>query len=98
MASQNERRIATEILKTVRRLDLPLKLDTITEGKGNCFPLSILAQCKRSEIFRELNVSVQALIAKNDPTLLRHAVYSFIAKSRHPAIQAYKDRYENWQE
>ena len=107
MASQNERRIATEILKTVRRLDLPLKLDTITEGKGNCFPLSILAQCKRSEIFRELNVSVQALIVKNDPTLLRHAVYSFIAKSRHPAIQAYKDRYEkvlsvidqkNWEE
>ena len=107
MASQDERRIANEILKTVRRLDLPLKLDTITEGRGNCFPLSILAQCKRPEIFRELNDSVKTLIMKNDPTLLRNAVYSFIRKSKHPTIQAYKQRYEdvlsvidqrNWEE
>ena len=90
MASQNERRLADEILKTVRRLDLPLKLDTITEGKGNCFPLSILAQCKRSEIFQKLEKSVKSLIMKNDPTFLRSAVHSFVTKSRHPTIQAYK--------
>ena len=94
MASQDERRIAAEILKTVRRLDLPLKLDTITEGKGNCFPLSILAQCRRSEIFQKLDNSVQALIMKNDPTLLRNAVNSFMTKSEHPTIKAYKQRYE----
>ena len=94
MASQDERRIATEILKTVRRLDLPLKLDEITEGRGNCFPLSILAQCRRLEVFRELNGSVQAIVCKNDPTLLREVVCSFIMNSRHPRIQEFKRRYK----
>ena len=40
MATQDETRIALEILKKVRALNLPLKLDEITEGRGNCFPLS----------------------------------------------------------
>ena len=42
-----EERIAAEIMKTVRRLELPLELDEITEGRGNCFPLSIFAQGRR---------------------------------------------------
>ena len=90
MASEDERRIGAEILKTVRRLDLPLKLDDITEGRGNCFPLAILAQCKRSEIFRELQKTVQVLIYQNDPTLLRRAVHSFMTKSKHPKIENYE--------
>ena len=39
MAAVDER-IAAEIMETVRKLELPLRLDDITEGKGNCFPLS----------------------------------------------------------
>ena len=46
MATADEIRIAHEIMKAVRRLQIPLKLDEITEGRGNCFPLSVLAQCK----------------------------------------------------
>ena len=38
MATADEIRIAHEIMKAVRRLQLPLKLDEITEGRGNCFP------------------------------------------------------------
>ena len=68
MASEDERRIGAEILKAVRRLDLPFKLDDITEGRGNCFPLAILSQCRRYEIFGELDESVQVLIYQNDPT------------------------------
>ena len=94
MASHNERRIATEIMKTVRRLDLPLKLDEITEGRGNCFPLSVLAQCRRSEIFTQLNRSVQALMHQNDPTSLRRAVHTFMTNSKHTTIQQYRRRYE----
>ena len=69
MESQNEQRIAMEILRKIRRLDLPLKLDEITEGRGNCFPLAVLAQCRRVEIFRELNKSIQNIIRQNYPTL-----------------------------
>ena len=39
-----ERKIAIDIMKTVERLRLPLVLDELTEGKGDCFPLSILSQ------------------------------------------------------
>ena len=53
MASTNERRIAREIMNTVWKLNLPLKLDEITEGQGNCFPLAILAQCRRPEVYKE---------------------------------------------
>jgi hypothetical protein len=35
MAMQDEKRIANEIMMIVRRLQLPLKLDEITEGRGN---------------------------------------------------------------
>ena len=94
MATADEIRIAHEIMKAVRRLQLPLKLDEITEGRGNCFPLSVLAQCRRQEIFQHLTTPIKGLIQQGDPTLLRRAVHSFIMKSRHPTIQSYKRRYE----
>ena len=49
-----EGKIANEIMKTVRALGLPLKLDQLTEGLGNCFPISIIQQCRRPEIFNQL--------------------------------------------
>ena len=80
MASQTELSISSEIMKTVRRLQLPLKLDEITEGRGNCFPLSILAQGRRSEIFSGLR-SLQ-----NDPTKVKREVFKFITNSRQITI------------
>ena len=62
METENERRIGLEILKKIRILNLPLKLDEITEGRGNCFQLAVLAQCQRQEIFRDLSNSMQHLI------------------------------------
>ena len=90
MASHNEQRIAEEIMKTVRRLQLPLKLDEITEGKGNCFPLSILAQGRRVEIYNALNERTQTIIDQNNPTLLRKEIVNFMIQSRHPKVQIYK--------
>ena len=94
MASQTELSIASEIMKTVRRLQLPLKLDEITEGRGNCFPLSILAQGRRSEIFRGLSSLTQSIMLQNDPTKLRREVFKFMTNSRHRTIQNYKKTYE----
>jgi hypothetical protein len=94
MATQTELSIASEIMKTVRRLQLPLKLDEITEGRGNCFPLSILAQGRRSEIFRGLSSLTQSIMLENDPTKLRKEVFKFMTNSRHRTIQNYKKTYE----
>ena len=54
-----EQRIAKEIMTVVNMLDLPMILDRITEGKGNCFPLAILDQCKRPEILNKLPASTK---------------------------------------
>ena len=51
---QIERRIADEIMETVNRLQLPLILDQLTEGRGDCFPIAILQQCRRPEINQKL--------------------------------------------
>ena len=93
MATEDELRIAHEIMKTVRTLQLPLRLDEITEGRGNCFPLSVLAQCRRQEIIQNMNEGIKSLIQKHDPSLLRRAVHAFMANSRHQTIQEYKRRY-----
>ena len=77
-SSQDEERLAEDIMKTVKRLSLPLKLDRLTEAKGNCFPLAVLDQCHRQEIFKNLPSSVKTVIEVNNPTLLRKQVYSFI--------------------
>ena len=107
MATADEIRIAHEIMKAVRRLQLPLKLDEITEGRGNCFPLSVLAQCRRREIFNHLNGPLKHLAQQGDPTTLRRAILTFMMKSRHQTIQEYKRRYQeilatldgrNWRE
>ena len=94
MATADEIRIAHEIMKAVRRLQLPLKLDEITEGRGNCFPLSILAQCRRQEIFQHLNSPIKNLTQQGDPTLLRRAIYTFMRNSSHHKVQEYKRRYQ----
>jgi hypothetical protein len=94
MATADEIRIAHEIMKAVRRLQLPLQLDEITEGRGNCFPLSVLAQCRRREIFHHLNSPIKNLAQQGDPTLLRRAICTFMMSSRHQKIQEYKRRYQ----
>ena len=94
MATEDEQRIAHEILMAVRRLQLPLKLDEITEGRGNCFPLSVLAQCRRLEIFQKLSFHTQNLIQQGNPTLLRRAVHLFMENSQSRRIQEYKRTYQ----
>ena len=94
MASDIEKRIGLEILRKIQSLQLPLKLDDITEGRGNCFPLAILAQCRRPEIFNQFDGSMQHLIYQNNPTILRQQVQKFMMGSTHPKIQEYKSRYE----
>ena len=61
MEESIEEKIAKEILQTIKRLGLPFKLDQLTEGKGDCFPLAIIAQCKRKEIYNNLPRKINSL-------------------------------------
>ncbi len=56
---QIERKIGNEILQHVRKLNLPFKLDQLTEGKGDCFPIAVIQQCRRPEVMSSLPSQIQ---------------------------------------
>ena len=61
-----ERKIAQEIMNVVHTLDLPLKLDQLTKGDGNCFPLAIMQQCKRPEVFGYVRPAIKRFVNRED--------------------------------
>ena len=76
---KTERKIANEIMQTVHKHQLPLKLDHLTEGLGNCFPIAVIQQCRRPEIYRRLGVTQQQTVRQEmGHSLLRGAVKQFI--------------------
>ena len=92
---QIERIIANEILATIHRLQLPLKLDQLTDGKGNCFPIAIIQQLRRPEIFSQLRPKPKRLVQqRNGHSTLRSDVKQFIMKSRIPKITELRAKYE----
>ena len=92
---QTERQIAEEIMKTIHKLQLPFKLDQLTEGLGNCFPIAIIQQLRRPEILSQLRPATRRLLkSKAGHHLLRQSVQQFIMKSKSPRITALKSQYE----
>ena len=95
---QIERRIAEQIIEAVNRLQLPLILDQLTEGRGNCFPIAILQQCRRPEINKQLKPVPKMLVRtlRTGPRhkALRYSVISFIKTSDHPRIRQFRHQYE----
>ena len=90
-----ERKIADEIMETILRLQLPLKLDQPTEGLGNCFPIAIIQQLQRPEIFQQIRPSIQRLAKhRYGHTVLRQNVQAFMMKSRHPRVVMFRAQYE----
>ena len=92
---QTERQIAGEIMNTIHRLQLPFKLDQLTEGLGNCFPIAIIQQLRRPEILTQLRTAPRRLIKyATGHSLLRQNVHQFMMKSRSPRIVALKLQFE----
>ena len=92
---QIERRIADEIMETVNRLQLPLKLDFLTEGQGNCFPMSIMQQCQRPEISNYLRPSVKQIVnLRTGHVILRRKVKNFVMKSKTERVILFKKQFE----
>ena len=82
-------------MKTIRKLGLPFKLDQLTEGLGNCFPIAIIQQLRRPEIASRLNrVTTQITKQRTGPSLLRHCVKQFIKTSEHENVARFKQYYE----
>lgn len=85
-------------MSVVNRLGLPLISDRITEGKGNCFPIAVLDQCRRPEILSKLPASTKKIVQKNKNVAqmqLRIAIKKFIQNSDHPNVIQFKTNYQN---
>jgi hypothetical protein len=103
-----EKKIGNEILQHVRKLNLPFKLDQLTEGQGNCFPIAIIQQCRRHQVLSSLPSNIQQMVKhENGHSLLRIAVSNFATMSQHPRVQSFKFQYiqnvapamgETWEE
>ena len=87
--------IANEIMQTVLALGLPLKLDKLTEGLGNCFPIAILQQLLRPEIYKQLELTNKMLTrSPHGHKLLRFLVSKFITQSEHPNVIRFQSQYD----
>ena len=94
---QAERSIAEKIMETVNMLGLPLKLDQLTKGEGNCFLVAIIQQCKRPEIFSELRPLIKRLVNNRiGHATLRSSIKDFITKSKLPSVARLKAQYEEF--
>ena len=91
----SEKKLAQEIMDVVCKLQLPLKLDELTRGEGNCFPLAVLQQCKRKEIFSYIRPSVKRIVSvKDGHSVLRREVTKFIMTSKTQRISKFRTQYE----
>ena len=82
-------------MDTIHRLQLPFKLDQLTEGLGNCFPIAIMQQLHRPEIISQLRPAPKRLVKhRRGHSLLRQSVHQFIMKSRSPRVVEFKAQYE----
>ena len=82
-------------METVHRLELPLKLDQLTEGRGNCFPISIVQQCHRPEILSYLRPKAKQIVRlRYGHSTLRQNVTEFIMKSKTLRVQSFKKQFD----
>ena len=81
-AWDNERRWADDIMKSNRRLGLVLfKLDQLTKGKGSCFPIAVVQQLNREEVYeRNSREDLRHLARAKDQHMLRVKVKDFICR------------------
>ena len=77
----------------IQRCNLKLKFDNQTEGQGNCFPYSIVQQCRRPEVKEWLKQNKPAALFKGQQWV-RRKVTHFALNSDHGSVTDLKTKYE----
>ena len=78
-AWENEVRWADDIMTSIRRLGLKtFKLDKLTKGEGSCFPIAVLQQLNREEVFTNLREDLRNLARSMDYHMFRQRVKDFV--------------------
>ena len=82
------------LTSTIIRCNLKLKLDNPTGGFGDCFPNSIVQQCRRSEVNTWLRKN-RSNANFTSALTLRLNITTFALESREQVILNLKMKYEN---
>ena len=77
-----------QIMEGVWRAQLPLQLDTITPGDGNCFSRAVWSQCQRPEIAELLPDNFSSYLD------LKDRLHKFIMKTGLLVVTEMRERYE----
>ena len=93
-AWEGERRLADKILHYVQRLNLNYRLDKLTRGEGNCFPLAVLQQLSQEDIFKSLKGDLKKIVRNLHHHELRQSVKRFGLTSNDERLEARKENYE----
>ena len=91
-----EREIANEIIAQIRKKGLDYKLDDLTRGRGDCFPIAILQQCRRNEIKKDISPLIQFAAEKLDYMILRKEIRKFVYDNENN--EKIMDMKEQWNE
>ena len=83
--------MAFALMNAISRCQLHMKLDSITQGDGNCFPRAVVQQCRRPEI--ELYLNNNHINGTQTFMSVRRAVCDFMTKHEHPSIKTFKQSY-----
>ena len=87
-----------DFLDAIDRCGLPLKLDTPTQGDGNCWVRAVEQQLERPELEEQLNERTRQLLSVRKPKrylALKKSIAEFATTSQHPTIKRAKERFEN---
>ena len=90
---KSERKWADLIMGHVRSNNLPLHLDRLTRGEGNCFMIAVMQQLQQNDVYRNCRKDVQDLADEMDHLRFRKSVKDFINNSQDPRIRDIKSNY-----
>ena len=91
---KSERNLADRIMSYITKMNLNYKLDKLTRGLGNCFPLAVLQQLSQREIFKFLKPEMKTIVRNLDHQGLRRRVKDFIFTSNDERLTPLRTNFE----
>ena len=95
-----ERNAANSIVNMMRHLRLPLDLDELTRGMGDCMVIALLQQVRRPQVCCFLPQEIKSLASEKTVTVdsmnvFRLTIWDFARTSEDPQVRLIKENFES---
>ena len=91
---KTERSLADRIMNYVAKMNLNYKLDKLTRGQGNCFPIAVLQQLSHHDIFDSLMPDMKTIVRNLDHKELRRRVKDFTLTSNDERLTPLRNNFD----